>query len=110
MGGLVLKEFDLDEGYVEQEARIDEHAWLTHINGSAIVLHECLRWAAVDIELNDLEDLTLHASHLICSKRVLCHLDEIGHDGRVDFLELARNEHGCDSEELELVEGNFLLA
>ena len=109
MGGPELKEVDFDEGDVQQVARVDEHAGLADINRAAVVLEERLRGAAIDIELDDFEDQALHASHLVRSKRVLSHLDEIGHDRRVNLLELGSDEHGGDAEELELVEGNFLL-
>ena len=110
MRSLEPQEVIFDQGDIEQVRSIDEHAWLTHADGSAVVLEEGLRGAAVDFEFDDGEDFALHGSHLSDVKRILGHLDEIRHYRWVDLLELRGDEHGCDAEQLKLVEPDSLLA
>ena len=110
MRGLEPQEVIFDQGDVEQVRSIDEHAGLAHAYGSAVVLEEGLRGAAVDFEFDDGEDFALHGSHLRYVERVLGHLDEIGHYRWVDLLELRGDEHGGNAEQLKLVQPNPLLA
>ena len=42
MGCLELKEIDFEKGEVEEEAGVDQNAWFTYINRSAIILEEGL--------------------------------------------------------------------
>ena len=110
MRRLEPQEVIFDQGDIEQVRSIDEHARLTHAYGSAVVLEEGLRGAAVDFEFDDGEDFALHGSHLRDVKRVLGHLDEIRHYRWVDLLELRGDEHSGDAEQLKLVQPDPLLA
>ena len=73
---------------------------------STIIFKECLGWGAVDVELNRLQNFGLKGTHVLWLERVLGHLDEVRHDGRINFLKFACNEHRSDSKKLELVQRN----
>ena len=104
------KELRLDKGQVQEEARVYEHAWPAHTCSSAVILQERLRRGAVYVKFQDLEDLSLHGTHLSRRERVHCHDQQIRHDGRVNFLELTRNQQGSDAEQLQLIKRQPALA
>ena len=49
-----------------------------------------------------------HWQHLLLGEWVFGHLDEIWDHRRVKLVKLARNEHGRDSQQLELEDFDFL--
>ena len=71
-----------------------------------VVLQKCLRWRAVDVKLNRLEDLALHLEDFLRVKELVGELDQVLHHRRVDLLELTGDPERCDTQKLELAQSD----
>ena len=106
MGGLEPEELDFNQGQVEQVTSVKEYAGLADINGTTVVLQECLRWRTVNVKLDCLKDLALHLQDFLRVKELVAELDEVLHHRWVDLLKLTGYPERCDAQQLELAQSD----